>query len=213
MIVKFLLKINLNIKKIVKMNTASYITELRKCKTLAGCCSGLVGPQGPAGPGVPPLYASFISTAKQSVVRNTANPNSVAITYTSKAIGGPINVLGPYPSSQIVIPITGVYRVLFSADCDSDGGTHTVEIFPTINGVSVPDSNTRVSVDDVTETALTVEFILSFNANDILELRMTGDNTATAANAHLSYTPPIAGIGGPQIPAVPSIILIIQRIE
>ena len=194
------------------MNTASYITELRKCKTLAGCCSGLVGPQGPAGPGVPPLYASFISMTPQPVVQNTANPNSVAITYDSRTIGT-INVFGgTYPNSQIVIPITGVYRILFSAQVDSTAGTHLIEIFPVVNGVSVPDSNTRISVDAVTETCLTVEYFLSLNMNDKLQLYMTGDSTAAAANARLLVLPSIPGIGGPTIPAVPSIIITIQLI-
>jgi hypothetical protein len=199
------------------MNTASYITELRKCRTLAGCCSGLVGPPGPQGPGVPPLYASFISKSKQKVVAINANPNSVAITYDLKTIGGGANinvVNGVYPGSKIIIPTTGTYRILFSAICDSDGGLHSVEIFPTINGNSVEDSNSRVNVDFNTEVALTVEFFLFFNANDIFELRMTGDSTAGASNAHLSYSAPVGANppSGPIIPAVPSIILTIQLI-
>jgi hypothetical protein len=198
------------------MSYASDIIDLRRCKTLAsGCCSGLVGPQGPQGPqgpGVPPLYASFISITPQSTVRNTLNPNSVAITYDSRTIGT-IDVSGStYPNSQIVIPITGTYRVLFSAQCDCTGGTHYIEIFPVINNVSVPYSNTRIALNAGIESCLTVEYFLPFIANDILEFRMTGDNTAGAANARLLYV--AAAAGNPvAIPSTPSIIVTIQRIE
>jgi hypothetical protein len=84
-----------------------------------------------------------------------------------------------------------------------------------INGTSVPDSNTRIRVDAAVETCLTVEYFLSFNANDILQLRMTGDTTVGASNARLLTIASVAGIpsGAPAIPAVPSIILTIQRIE
>ncbi len=164
-----------------------------------------------------PLYASFISNTKQSVVAITANPNSKAITYDLKTIGGGGNIdilNGVYPGSEIVIPTTGTYRVFFSAVCDSDGGAHSVEIFLTINGTSVPSSNTRVNVNFETEVCLAAEFFLYFSAGDKLQLRMTGDSggATPASNGHLSYSAPVAGIGGPNIPAVPSIILTIQLI-
>jgi len=57
-----------------------------------------------------------------------------------------------------------------------------------------------------------VEYFLAFQANDILEFRMTGDNTANASNARLLFV--AAATGTPvAIPAVPSIIVTIMRIE
>ena len=194
------------------MSYASDIIDLRRCRTIAsGCCTGLIGPQGPQGPGVPPLYGSFISLTTQTAIQNTLNPNSKAITYDSST-AGTINVSGGvYPNSQIVIPVTGTYRVFFSAQCDSINGIHYIEIFPVINNVSVPDSNTRITQNAGIESCLTVEYILDFNANDILQLRMTGDNSAAASNARLLYVP--AAAGNPvAIPAIPSIITTIQRI-
>ena len=199
--------------------SASDLIEIRRCRALlgGGCPGpqGPIGPIGPQGPGVAPLYGSFLSVTNQSTVEVDGNPNSRAITYDSRTIGT-INVSGgTYPNSQIVIPIAGTYRVCFSAQCDCTGGTHVIEIFPVINGTSVPDSNTRLRVNADTETCLTVEYFLAFNANDILQLRMTGDTTAGASNARLLYLPSVAGIpsGAPDIPAVPSIILTIQRLE
>lgn len=199
--------------------SSSDIIEIRRCRALlGGGCPGPQGPQGPQGlqgPGVAPLYASFISITTQPTVAIDENPNSVAITYDLRT-AGTINVSGgTYPNSQIVIPIAGTYRVCFSAECDSIGAAHVIEIFPVINGTSVANSNTRVRVPADTETCLTVEYFLTFNANDILQLRMTGDTTAGASNARLLSQPSVAGIpsGAPEIPAIPSIILTIQRIE
>ena len=195
------------------MSYASDIIDLRRCRTIAsGCCSGLVGPQGPAGPGVAPLYGSFISLTTQSTIRNTLNPNSKVITYDSRTAGTVDVSGGVYPNSQIVIPVTGTYRVFFSAQADSVLGIHYIEIFPVINGTSVPDSNTRITLNAGIESCLTVEYFLQFNANDIFELRMTGDNTTGASNARLLYVPSAAG-NPVTIPAIPSIIVTIQRIE
>lgn len=195
--------------------SASDLIEIRRCRALlGGGCPGPQGPQGPAGPGIEPLYGSFLSNTTQPTVAVDENPNSVAITFDERTIGT-INVSGgTYPNSQIVIPTTGTYRVCFSAQCDSTLGLHVIEIFPVINGTSVPNSNTRLRVDVGVETCLTVEYFLSFSAGDVLQLRMTGDDTSAAANARLLYLPAVAGIpsGAPAIPAIPSIILTVQRI-
>lgn len=195
------------------MNTASYITELRKCRTLAGnCCySGL---QGPPGPGVEPLYGSFIRKTSQSVVGINSNPNSVAIEFQERTLGSINTLNGVYPNTTIVIPTSGVYRVMFSAQMDSTGGLLPIEIFPVINGISVPDSNTRSVVDVTVESVMTVEYFLQFNTNDRFELYMTGGTSLSppASNARIVGFPAVPGINGPDIPAIPSIILTIQRI-
>jgi len=119
---------------------------------------------------------------------------------------------GIYPNSQILIPTTGTYKVLFSAQCDCTGGTHYIEIFPVVNGTSVPDSNTRITLNAGVESCLTVEYFLAFQANDILEFRMTGDSSVNAANARLLYA--ASAPGNPvAIPALPSMIVTIMRIE
>lgn len=153
------------------------------------------------GESIPALYASFLSMTTQPVT--TVNP--IAITYSERTIGS-INVNGTFPTSEIIIPTTGVFTVLFSAQCDTSSGTHYIEIFPVVNGTSVPKSNTRIRLPAATESCLVVEYILSFNANDILEFFMIGDNT----NARLvSIT---RGGGTPVVPDIPSIIVDIRRI-
>jgi hypothetical protein len=161
------------------------------------------GSQGPPGPGVAPLYASFLSSTTQPAT--VTNP--VAITYSERTIGS-INVNGgTYPNSTILIPTTGVYKVFFSAQCDTSSGNHFLEIFPVVNGTAVPDSNTRIKLSGSTESCLAVEYILSFSANDAVQLFMVADST----NARLLAI--TRGTGTPAIPDIPSIIVTIMRIE
>ena len=187
------------------MSSASDLIEIRRCRALLGSCPGPQGPPGPPGaqgPGVSPLYASFLSDTTQNAT--TANP--VAITYSERTIGSIDVNGGTYPNSIIVIPTTDVYKVLFSAQCDSSSGTHYLEIFPVVNGTSIPDSNTRIRLNAATESCLVVEYFLSFNANDELQLFMIGDNT----NARLLAI--TRGGGTPTVPDIPSIIVTIMRI-
>jgi hypothetical protein len=161
------------------------------------------GIQGPPGPGVAPLYGSFLSSTTQ----NATVTDPVAITYSERTIGS-INVnAGTYPNSTIVVPTTGVYKVLFSAQCNTTSGNHFLEIFPVVNGTAVPKSNTRIKLSGTTESCLVVEYFLSFNANDALQLFMVGDST----NAQLLAI--TRGTGTPTIPDIPSIIVTIMRIE
>lgn len=153
--------------------------------------------------GVSPVYGSFLSSTTQP----TGTTNPVAITYDERTLGS-IQVLGgTYPNSQIVIPTEGVYRVMFSAQCDSSSGTHYLEIFPVVNGVSVPDSNTRIRLNAAVENCLVVEYILQFNPNDRLQLFTIGDN-ANARLLALSGNPATT----PATPDIPSIIVSVQRI-
>jgi hypothetical protein len=179
------------------MDSSEYTQNLRYNTLAKGC----PGPAGPTGPGVQPLYGSFLSMTTQPVT--TANP--VAITYSERTIGS-IDVNGTYPNSEITIPVTGVFSVLFSAQCTSNGN-HYLEIFPVINGTSVPKSNTRIRLASATEACLVVEYILSFNANDKLQLFMIGDSI----NARLIAI--TGGSGTPVVPDIPSIIVNVTRIE
>ena len=158
------------------------------------------------GGGLTPVLGSFLSSTTQSVTVTTPVPTPVAITLSERTLGS-IDVLGgTYPESQVVIPTTGTYRCMFSAQCDSSSGTHALEIFPVVNGISVPDSNTRIRVSAAVESCLTAEYFLSFTAGDRFQLYMVGDST----NARIVAI--TRGTGTPTIPDIPSIILTIQRI-
>jgi hypothetical protein len=151
------------------------------------------------------VFGSFISTLEQ---RPTANPNAstvpVAITYTDRVSGTILLV----DSTKIRIPVDGTYRVLFSAECDSTGGTHWIEIWPVVNGISVPNSNTRVEIPATTQSCLTVEYLLPLSKDDDLELYMRAENfnTFLAVFPEDLTTTPIT-------PAVPSIITNVMLIQ
>jgi hypothetical protein len=179
--------------------------EVRRCRALIGSCPGPTGPQGPPGYGFVPKYGSFISNINQYPSATNPATTPVAITFSSRTEGN-ITIVNTYPSSQILIPTTGTYRFLFSAQCISTG-SHYIEIWPVINGDSLPDSNTRIRIGSSTESCLTIEYIVSFKQYDILQLYMRGDSVS----GHLVY---IAGNPNttPAIPDIPSIILTIHQI-
>ena len=188
------------------MSSGSDLTEIRRCRALLGGCPGAQGPPGPtgpAGPGVSPLYGSFLSNTSQSAT--TVDP--IAITYSERTIGSIDTSGGTYPNSVIVIPTTGVYKVLFSAQCNTTGSAAALDIFPVVNGTSVPDSNTRIRLSVGVESCLAVEYFLSFNANDTLQLYMVRTGTGTAQILAVTV-----GTGTPTIPDIPSIIVTIMRI-
>jgi hypothetical protein len=157
------------------------------------------------GTSLTPVYGSFLSSTTQLT---SPSNTSIAITYSERTIGT-IGVNGSYPSSEIVIPTAGVYRILFSAQCDVavGGAISTLDIFPVVNGTSVPKSNTRIRLSASAESCLVVEYIISFNANDTLQLYMRG----TTVDARLLAI--ASGSGTPALPATPSIILNLTRIE
>ena len=126
-----------------------------------------------------PVFSSFISSSTQTP--NTLNPttNPKAVTYSSKEVGNILLENNTYPGSKIVIPVTGIYRVLFSAQCDSTSGNgHYLEFWPVVDGTAVPNSNTKIVLNTGAESCLTVEYFLSLNANAKLELYMAGTEHA-----------------------------------
>ena len=185
------------------MSSSCNTTEYRKCLALVGSACTVTGPAGPAGPGVAPLYGSFLSSTSQ----NATTVNPVAITYSARTIGSINTSGGTYPNSVILVPTTGVYKVLFSAQCDTTGAAAALDIFPVINGTSVPDSNTRIRLSVGVESCLAVEYFLSFNENDTLQFYMVGTGAGTARILAVTR-----GGGTPTIPDIPSIIITIMRI-
>jgi hypothetical protein len=146
---------------------------------------------------IKPYYGSFLSTTTQLI-----STIPTAITYTEKTIGN-INVIGSYPNSIIVCPISGVYKILFSAQCEVSNGKHYIEIWPVIDGVSVPKSNTRIRLDSQIENCLTVEYFLSMNLNQQLQFYMISDDNSKAKLLYLSGD----NSKNPVVPEIPSIIV------
>ncbi len=148
------------------------------------------------------VYGSFISITEQ---KPTSTTTGTPITYDQKTVGNMLVKNNTYPNSKIIIPTAGVYRVLFSAQCDSvSGNNHLLEIWPVVNGTAVPNSNTKIVLNSRSESCLTVEYFLTLAQNAELELYMVGNSVNDCRI--------IAYPANGTIPAVPSIILNINKI-
>ena len=108
--------------------------------------------------------------------------------------------------------MAGVYRFMFSAQCDSRSGTHFLEIWPVIDTISLPNSGTRIRIPSNTESCLTVEYIFTFAANQVLQLYMRGDSPT---DVFIVSIPGNTGNTGttPFVPNIPSIILTMNQIR
>lgn len=151
-----------------------------------------------------PLFGSFSSTQTQSIA--TA-PTVTSLTYdtTDEALGGLV-LQGTIPTEFIYVPVSGIYRVMFSVQLNkqpSGGSTGDVYIWVAVNGTAVPNSATKSAVSNAIEEVMTVEVLVSANAGDRISIQADATNGGEEALAE-----PASG----SRPAVPSIITIVQRI-
>ena len=170
--------------------------------TGADGATGPIGPEGPAGPGVTPYTGVFSSTSIQSA---TPASTIVPITYNTTEISDGVS-LGT-PASNIVIANTGIYNVQFSAQVTkTGGGVDVLDIWPRINGVDVPRSDSQVTLTSSSDRLIAAwNFVFEFNAGDSLQLVMSSSDGTFQL---LSIGPTI----GPIRPAVPSMILTVTRV-
>lgn len=154
----------------------------------------------------PTAYLSAYHTA--SLVGNVENtPLTMSYSTTDFSYGG-ITISGSY-SDKIKIANAGVYNIQFSAQTSKTSGTSTTfYIWLAKNGVEVPSTNTGVTLaggaNDVSIPAW--NFFVSASAGDYYQLMFA----ATHNNAVIQYLP--SGSAGLTGPAVPSVILTVNRI-
>ena len=148
--------------------------------------------------GPSPCYGSFSSTQIQGIAVGVPTP----ATYDTVDIE-PVGVALSSPSS-IRIGVAGVYRVLSSIQVNkTTGGFAELEMFPQVNLTPVPNSGTRVEVNQNAEIPMTVEWFLDLNVGDEVFIQIY----TPAAGLELLAVPAAVGL-----PAIPSIITTIQRI-
>jgi len=143
----------------------------------------------------PTPHASYFDTTTQT------NPVSNAINlFTYNSVVSDYEVTRGTPTSKIYVANTGVYNFQFSAQLDKSGGSASaVYIWPRINGVNVPDSNTKIVIDGPnSEIVAAWNFVLVMEANDYFELAWEAADTAV-------IIPYVAATNNR--PAIPSIIL------
>jgi hypothetical protein len=143
----------------------------------------------------PTPHASYFDTTTQTnPVANTVN------LFTFNSVVSDYEVTRGTPTSKIYVANTGVYNFQFSAQLDKSGGSASaVYIWPRINGVNVPDSNTKIVIDGPNnEIVAAWNFVLVMEANDYFELAWEAADTAVVI-------PYVAATNNR--PAIPSVIL------
>lgn len=150
--------------------------------------------------GPSPAYGSFSSTQTQVIAPGVPVP----ITYDTVDIQ-PVGVAqGPSPDAITVLD-TGVYRILASLQCDNSaaGPAQDLNMFLTVGVTALPNSATRVAINQNQESVMTVEWIVSLTAGQFVSVTCSSAVVGLQALAI-----PAAGV----TPAIPSIITTIMRI-
>lgn len=149
-------------------------------------------------------YGSFYSTTTFTPAAiNTAYALTFNNTYT-RADGSEL-VYGVYVdhtiTSRIYVDNTATYNFQFSAQLKkTGGGTHNIFIWPSINGDSLDDSATQVTITGGSNTAAVAawNFVLNLQAGQYFELIYSVDST----NISIPYV-----AASSPVPAIPSVIL------
>jgi hypothetical protein len=168
--------------------------------------NGMTGPTGPTGirgptgtGGALGNWGSFWSTETQTIIGSTGNamninnsdPNNNGITCVS--------------DSKITISNSGVYNIQFSAQLQDTNspGSRLTEIWFSINGTPISDSNTKVYSDNQNHFYVASwNYMTYLNSGDYFEIMWY-----TTDNIHLISTP--SSYGNPHIP---SVIITVQQV-
>lgn len=145
-------------------------------------------------------YASFLSTATQPLTTSA----ETLVSYTEKTIGTSDIVL--LSSTEIQFTRSGVYQVFYSLQCDNGaggGGNADIEVYIKIDGVALPNSNTRTNIANATEVSVTCDYILQLTAGQVVEVAVY----TTGSGLVFPYFAPVG-----TAPATPSAIVTIQQI-
>ena len=140
-------------------------------------------------------YGQFSDTTTQTAA--SAN-TPYAITFDTADVSSGV-YLGT-PSSRIYVDTDGVYNIIFSIQLDkTSGGTGLFWVWPRINGVDLPNSNSQVRIQgNDSELLVTVGYFFELVANDYFEIMFAVDDVSVEVTSFPSSA---------FYPAVPSIIL------
>ena len=149
-------------------------------------------------------YGQFYSTQDQTPATNTPT----ALTFdNSSAFNTGITVAS---SSQITLGTAGVYLISISVQFDNkDSNDHDAYIWFRKNGTDIANSNSIVTVPkaaDGGKTLLAVTIFESVTAGQYIEAVVMVENALVDVE-HIA-----ASVGPPAYPAIPSVILVVQRI-
>jgi hypothetical protein len=162
--------------------------------TVTGTSIGVqVGPQ--------EYYGSFYSTVDQ-----TNGGASVAnkMTYNTTDLSNGVSIVS---NSRITMANAGVYNIQFSAQLDkTDSGDDTVQIWLQKNGSNIANSNTETTLTgNAGKHVAAWNWFVNAAAGDYFEICWHSIDTSVFINY-------IAAASSPSRPAIPSIILTVNKI-
>jgi len=145
-------------------------------------------------------YGSFYDTTTQTnPVANTVN----IMTLNSSADHNLIDIVD---GSKIAVTNTGIFNIQFSAQFDkTDSGTDDFDIWLRIDGVDVPWSNTRITTTgNSVKVVAAWNWMVAMNAGQYAQIAWSSADTSMRIFAQGPQTGPIR-------PAIPSVIVTVQR--
>lgn len=190
------------------LNTASgYLYTTRDDGALVLINNGIPGPTGPsgvAGPsgsGLIPYYGSFYDTTDQLNASGTA-VNHISLNTTAEAAG--VAIVSGYMAQ---VANSGVYNIQFSAQLQkTNASSDDIFIWLAKNNVNVAQSNTAVTIQgNNTRVVAAWNWVLTVDKNEHVDLRWHSTDTSMRLLAS-------GAAGLPTRPAIPSVILTVNRV-
>jgi hypothetical protein len=149
-------------------------------------------------------YGAFSSTVTQTLNPSFPTLEALTVQYDTADVSAVGLSTDPFPISKIEVVYGGVYKVLASIQLDkSTGGTGEIDMYPVVNGIPVPNSATKLVINQNLEDIMTIEWFLTLNATDIITIECYSPSNGISLLAVPASAP---------VPAIPSIILTILRI-
>ena len=144
-------------------------------------------------------YGQFYDTTTQTAA---ASNTAYAITFNTTDVSNGV-FLGS-PTSRITVDTEGIYNFLFSIQIDkTSGGTGVFWVWPRINGVDLPDSNSQIRIQgNDAEQLVTVGYFFELNPNDYVEIMFAVSDTSVQVESF-----PASAF----YPSIPSIILTVSN--
>lgn len=144
-------------------------------------------------------YGQFYDTTIQTAA---AINTPYAITFNTTDVSNGV-FLG-VPTSRITVDTEGIYNFLFSIQLDkTSGGTGLFWVWPRINGVDVPDSNSQVRIQgNDAEQLVTIGYFFDLKPNDYVEIMFAVSDVSVQVQAF-----PASAF----YPSIPSIILTVSN--
>lgn len=159
---------------------------------------------GPAGGGPTPYHGSLYSTVSQTVNADES-PTPIEFQEEDLVVKDGISWAGAGDPSVVSIANAGIYNFQFSAQIDmAANNTHTVFIWPRVDGVDVPWSNSSVSLNTNKDRVVAAwNWVFAMGAGSTFELAMASDEPTMQI---LADPAPFRG------PEIPGVILTVTRV-